>query len=182
MNLLVLVVFLLVPATFVYFVWMIYSWRRRQAGLPESHCEKCGYDLRASFGRCPECGTPVPDSPEEESDRIARQHILDPRRLREEWPASPLAPRIPSESEGVWTVYSTRHSTEADLLKQQIEARGISCRVVDRGTLRVRRASGDPLYFALVVPEGDKQFATEIVDSFRTNPPAKSSATKTRVS
>ena len=40
-------------------VWLL-LWRRRVRRIREHLCPKCGYDLRASSGRCPECGTAIP--------------------------------------------------------------------------------------------------------------------------
>jgi hypothetical protein len=42
------------PAT-----WLL-RYRRRRARRMQGRCLRCGFDLRASPDRCPECGTPIP--------------------------------------------------------------------------------------------------------------------------
>jgi hypothetical protein len=43
-------------------VTLLGVWAYRRRGRDLGLCYKCGYDLRASSGRCPECGTPLPAS------------------------------------------------------------------------------------------------------------------------
>jgi hypothetical protein len=52
-----------VPAWFLVVLPLVFSvfsyWQLRRFHRPDSlgHCPACGYDLRATEGRCPECGT-----------------------------------------------------------------------------------------------------------------------------
>jgi hypothetical protein len=50
-----LMVMSLLPAA----VWVVSRWRAEQARAKAGHCRVCGYDIRATPYRCPECGKSV---------------------------------------------------------------------------------------------------------------------------
>lgn len=130
----------------------------------DERCSECGYDLRASAQRCPECGT----TRAEMRARRARS-VLDPHALRDNWPEVEMEIRQPSAAEQMVLVHETiNNSIEADLLVAQFHARGIQAEVrhLKRSEMLTRGFWIESCHLVMV-PSGDEPRAREIIRSFR---------------
>ena len=89
-----------------------------------------------------------------------RRHYL--RSLGNDWPNEPVTPRVPLPGERPVLLRSTEDGIEADLLRQQLEARGIRPLSEEHAERSSPYSSLSPtLYHRVYVYEGDFEIARE---------------------
>jgi len=140
-------------------IWSAFTGRRTGDGEDEYEqepCPECGYDVRASRGQCPECG----------ADIASRRRYL--RALSEDWPETNLDPRVPAPGEALVMLHSTPEAFEADLLRDQLLARGIRSEAgVWQETGFARSAGTAPPFHRVLVYSGDAEAATAYLERLR---------------
>ena len=90
---------------------------RKERWRDEGRCLHCGYDLRASAGRCPECGAAIPSENSEEEEAGLFDDIFA---------TQPIEPRKSSADERMVEVARTSSPIEANFLATLFEHRGIA--------------------------------------------------------
>jgi predicted amidophosphoribosyltransferase len=106
---------LLAVGAIVLVLWLTWGRDGEANRREENRCLNCGYDLRFSQIRCPECGTAIQ----------VRSGDVFP--LRDNWPATPIDQRLPAVDEMPMAIRYTSIPSEAMLMRDQLNARGIAC-------------------------------------------------------
>jgi len=132
-------------------VWIVVPAAGRERRRQQRRCTKCGYDLRASSERCPECGTPVPPEPAEQDESVGlADDILA---------TQPIEPRRPGDDERTVAVYRTSNPLEAGFFARVLEHRGI--KTVVEG--QPRPTDYQPPVMCVMVWSGDEEVAKALV-------------------